>query len=248
MNRDPRLLGLSSGSLPSSSAAALAATVVRLGAGTVDLRWGKGHGWEQDGLAPFDQAGVSVAFIGVGVVLGRGDSELRAVAPVRELLDGRSGIPFKVFAAPELDGPGDAAARSRSLAGRQACVLAEWSGAPVLAETHHGYASIASLGFLCEELGCRLLLDVYGLHQLTGALRDDTGTVRRWARAAQVKGFETVAGGRHLPLGQLPAPAWELLGALPARAPVTVESRAGTIDEDLAVLHQWCANEGEEHR
>jgi hypothetical protein len=246
MKRDPRLLGISSGSLPSLPATALAATVLRLGAGTVDLRWGKGHGWEVQGLTPFDDAGVSIAFIGVSVVLGTGDPSLRDLAPARALLDGRPPVPFKVFAARDLDDAGDTGARSRDLAGRQAAVLADWAGAPALVETHHGYASLSALGFLCSEFGCGLLLDVYGLHQLTGELRDEAATLRRWARAAQVKGFEPVAGGRHLPLARMPAPAWALLGELPRHAPVTVESRAGAIDDDLSVLRQWCEDEGED--
>jgi hypothetical protein len=246
MTRAPGLLGVSSGSLPARSATGLAATVCELGAGTVDLRWGKGHAWEHEGVAPFDAAGVSIAFIGVGVALGSGDPALGDLTPLRRMLGDRPPVPFKVFAASGLDEPGDVRARALDLAGQQATVLSALSGATVLVETHHGYASLASLGMLCGTLGCRLLLDVYGLQQLTGGLSDETGTLRHWAAAAQVKGFEPVPRGRHLPLALMPAQAWALLDELPATAPVTVESRAGTLDEDLALLRRWCANGGEE--
>jgi hypothetical protein len=247
MNRDPRLLGVSSGSLPARPAAALAATVRDLGGGTVDLRWGKGHAWEAAGLGPFDEAAVSIAFIGVSVVLGSGDPELSSLEPLGCLLRDRSPVPLKVFAAPDLDRPGAAGTRVRDLAGQQVSVLARLTGLPPLVETHHGYASVPSLGQLCASFGCRVLLDVYGLHQLSGELRDESGTLRRWAAAAQVKGFDAVPGGRHRPLSQLPSQAWALLDELPATAPITIESKSGTLEADLALLRQRYPAAGLEH-
>lgn len=244
MNRGTRSLGISSGSLPKEPAASLAATVTRLGAGAVDLRWGKGHAWEDSGLVPFTQAGVDVAFIGVSVALGTGDPALADLAPLRRMLGGHPAVPLKVFASALLDDAGEAGASSRQLARRQVLVLAEAGGAPPLVETHHGYASMASLEFLCAECGCDLLLDVYGLHQLTGELSDENAMIARRARAAQVKGFVPEPGGRHLPLARMPASGWTLLELLPAAAPVTVESRAGTIDDDISVLRRWCENGG----
>jgi hypothetical protein len=246
VNRDAGLLGISSGSLPALSAAALAATVRDLGGGTVDLRWGKGHGWEEGGLGSFGEARVSVAFIGASVALGSGDPVLGNLEPLGRLLDGWPPVPVKVFAAADLDKPGDVGARARDLAGRQAAVLTRLSGVPPLVETHHGYASLASLGALCTDFGCQVLLDVYGLHQLTGGFHDETGTLRRWASAAQVKGFEAVPGGHHRPLALMPAQAWALLDELPATAPVTVESRSGTLHDDLALLRRWCSAGGEQ--
>jgi hypothetical protein len=239
----PRPLGISSGSLPGEPAGSLAETVRRLGGDTVDLRWGKGHAWEEAGLAPFDSAGVTIAFIGLGVALGAGDPGADDLAPLARLLVGRPPVPVKVFAAAALDQPGPAGAASRSLALRQADALTRAAGTRPLVETHHGYASLASLGALCRDGGCDLLLDVYGLHQLTGALDDEDGIIARFGRAAQVKGFVPEPGGAHQPLARLPEQGWTLVDALPAAAPVTIESRAGTLAEDLMVLRRRYSSE-----
>lgn len=229
--------GLSSGSVPGDTAAQLRARLLRWDLGVVDLRFGKGHAWEDGGLTPFTAAGIEVAHVGVGVALGREDVDLDALdAELTPLLDGHLPLRLKVFADAGLDDPGVAGARAWHRADQQITRLTLISGRAPLAETHHGYASIASLGELCQKLGCSLLLDVYGLQRLTGGLLDQDEVLRTWTRAVQVKGFAVENLTEHLPLSRMPEEAWALLRDIPGSVPVTLESRAGTIGEDIATL------------
>jgi hypothetical protein len=228
-------VGFSSGSCPGLSTTGLVELAGRLGVDVVDLRAGKGHGWEAQGVEPLRAAGVRVAFVGVSLVLGRPGQQ-----PARRLSEldarGAGGLPVKVFADAALDT--DPAARE--LARRQ---VRELGSVPVLVETHHGYASVAALARLCDETGCRVLLDTLGLTRVHGGL---TGAevLRRYVVAAQVKGYPPAdpAGGRHLPLRAMPAEhIAQVRDLLPPNVPVLVESRAGGLADDLAVLRGWLA-------
>lgn len=228
-----RALGLSSGSMPTASADDMIEWLQRVDFGTVDLRVGKGQGWEAQGMSPFLAAHIQVAFIGTSMRLGDSsspaDATLRALDRVNAV-----GVPVKVFASGNLDNDPQAF----SIAAKQIEQLTTYSGRPVVVETHHGYASLTSLDALCRAFPCRLLLDVFGFYQLTGRLEDTSSTLRRWAIAGQVKGFAE-DGGAHLPLRQLPPAGWQLLNHLPIQAPITIESRADTLDDDAAILKTW---------
>jgi hypothetical protein len=229
-----RSLGLSSGSLPDADAGALLETVGRLGLDSVDLRWGKGHRWEPDGLAPFEAAGIRVVFLGVSVVLGA-DRPLDALRDWAAVLDGRR-LPLKVFASAELDGD-DATAWHR--AEEQIAALTRCSGVAPLVETHHGYAGLPALESLCSRLGCRAVLDIGGFFRLTGGFGDPVGLVAQHVAAAQVKGFRVDDPGRHRALDELPDEAWQLLGTVRADVPVLIETKSGTLAGDAAALRRW---------
>ena len=52
----------------------------------------------------------------------------------------------------------------------------------------------------------------------------------------QVKGFRPDDPATHRGLAELPGAAWTLLAAVSDRAPVTIESKSGTLAPDVAVL------------
>ena len=235
MNR----LGLSSGSLPQASADEMVGRLHELGLDLVDLRWGKGYAWQDGGLRPFAVAGVDVAFLGVSVTLGEGDPQLADLVPaVIDVLDGRRDIAIKVFASAQL-GSGDEAVWT--VARRQLDRLATCAAAAPLVETHHGYAGLDSVDRLCQQLGCAVLLDLGGFFRLTGSFLDPAGVIARRTSAIQVKGFGPDAPATHRALTELPDEAWALLDSAPTGVPITVESKSGTLAEDIGVLRQHCA-------
>ncbi|MFB8419145.1 hypothetical protein ACFC63_26930 [Streptomyces albidoflavus] len=224
-------LGLSSGSAPEQDAAGLAGLTRRLGGTTVDVRAAKGHAWEETGgLAALREAGVRVCFVGHSTVLGRPATPPASSALLEEA------VPAKVFAA-----EGCTAPDRRELTRRQIAALAARVGGPgnVLVETHHGYAPVPELRRLCEETGVRLLLDTLGLARIAPDPVAAAAELAPWIAYAQVKGFDLAAPGTggHLPLTGARA-EWtgEVLAAAGALRAVTVESRAGALAGDLAVL------------
>lgn len=242
-------LGLSSGTAPGLSAAELAELTRRAGGTVVDLRADKGHRWEGDGIAGL--AGLPVAFVGLSCVLGRDGRDRRDgrggdgrggddTRNGGEGRDGRGGgdgadtagahrFPgqaIKVFAAPEAL---ESACTSRQIAE----LTRDRDPGDVLVETHRGYASPGTLRRLCERYGCRLVIDNLGLHEISGDFEADLAVLAPWARAVQVKGF----GGeptRHRSLTGADLTWLRLLGS--GVTDLTVESRAGTPEEDVAVL------------
>ena len=225
---NPPSLGLSSASMPAASSAELAATTLRGGGNAVDLRIGKGHGWEasgvSDGIAAAHDAGVRVAFVGTGWVLGRPGHELR--------LPGAEGIPVKVF----LDADPDVAVLEEQAG------TAEALGLPLWAETHRGGPCPAQLARLAAGYGIGVVVDLLGLYETSGGQDVDDGALAALAphvRAVQVKGF---SGGpnnrpRHRPLSGTDLDVvLRLLDAGASVASITVESRAGTPVNDLRLL------------
>ncbi|MFI9628867.1 hypothetical protein [Streptomyces sp. NPDC052042] len=233
-------VGLCSGSAPGLSADALATLTRSLGGSTVDVRVGKGHAWETTGgLAALRAAGCAVAFVGVGTVLGD-------PAHPAGVHDGPSrpepGLPVKVFAA-----EGCTAPERIDLTLAQVRALADLVGGPhlVLAETHHGYAPVEELAALCTRAGTGIVLDTLGLARITDDPVRAVGRLARWISYAQVKGFDPddPHTSPHLPLGSSCADLTHrlLTTAGPLKA-VTVESKAGSLAEDTALLLQWYAS------
>nr|WP_181411761.1 hypothetical protein [Streptomyces sp. FR1] len=199
------------------------------------MRFGKGHCWEAGGLAPFSEAGVDVAFVGVSVVLGDPKEDALDMALEAPLC---AGVPVKVFAAPDCTAP-DRLAVTR----RQVAALAKRVGdaSNVLVETHEGGASPQTLAVLHAETGVRLLLDTLGLARITADPLAAARLLCTLVPAAQVKGFdwESPHDTRHLPLAEAAGPTQALLAALPQLAYVTVETRAGSHTEDLSLVNTW---------
>jgi hypothetical protein len=211
-------LGLSSGSAPWLDAPGLAALVRQAGGTVADLRAGKGHRWEDQGIEGL--GGLAVSFVGVSVTLGEATRGPGAGAASR--FPGES---IKVFAA---QGALDADATGEQVR----ALTRDREPGQLLIETHRGGAAPEELVTLCERYGCRLVVDNLGLHEIAG---DFTGALRYLApltAAVQVKGFDTSRA--HRPLAE------EDLGWLKvfrtARVDITVESRAGTPHQDLTVL------------
>jgi hypothetical protein len=231
-------VGLSSGSCPEATASALADEVSAAGGSVVDLRLGKGHHWEEQGISAFERAGLAVAFVGIGLDLG--DEHSARAADMEQLARALAGrrLPVKVFAAAALDRPGAAGAAAGRIAQRQLTILERTGCGPVLVETHHGHASARTLDRLCADAGLRLVFDVLGWYRLTGRFDDVDDVVARYAVAGQVKGFRPGDTPRHEPLTLLPDAAWPLVDRFGPQVPVTVETRAGTAQADLEYLRR----------
>ena len=229
----PRI-GLSSGTVPELGAADFVAKLLDVGGDAVDLRAGKGHRWEEEGLQPFLEAGVQVAFIGLGTALG---DERWDETAIREAAAPFAGFPLKVFA--KIGCMDEARA---AFTARQVQVLAELAGGAerVLAETHHGCSGVDELIRLHEATGAHLLLDTMGLARITDDPEGDAERLAPIVRAVQVKGFDWQAPGesRHLPLSATDLSKTEaiLRYVRDRAAAVTVETRAGSAQEDVRVL------------
>jgi len=158
----------------------------------------------------------------------------------------RNGAPFQDWALPPALtklrrklGSGDEAVWT--VARRQLDRLATCAAAAPLVETHHGYAGLDSVDRLCQQLGCAVLLDLGGFFRLTGSFLDPAGVIARRTSAIQVKGFGPDAPATHRALTELPDEAWALLDSAPTGVPITVESKSGTLAEDIGVLRHHCA-------
>ncbi|MER6557466.1 hypothetical protein ABT300_06815 [Streptomyces sp. NPDC001027] len=231
-------VGLSSGSAPGLDAAALAALTLELGGGTVDVRAGKGHAWEDTGgLAGLRAAGVEVGFVGIGTVLGDPAHPADGCAALPWL---EPGLPVKVFAAEGCTAPG----RYELTLAQVAAVTARTGDSRlVLVETHHGYAPVGELVDLCERAGTGILLDTMGLARITDDPAAAAARLAPWTTYGQVKGFDWAdpAGSRHRPLASCAGPTREVLAAAGALRAVTVESKAPSLAEDTALLLDWYA-------
>ncbi|MFE7745286.1 hypothetical protein [Nocardia sp. NPDC057455] len=219
--------GLSSGTLPGSSAAELAALTSAAGGAGVDLRAGKGHGWERhgidEGIAAVLGAGLSIYFLGSGLQLGERASRFHSIRPA-------IAVPIKVFCVAEPD---------QALVDAQCCAAVE-QGIELLVETHHGGPDVVRLTALAERTGIGVVLDLLGLARIGGASRTQLRDLAPHVRAVQVKGFEPPENGwRHRPLesSDLDQVRQIVDDGAPVRA-ITVESRAGTPRQDLAVVLQ----------
>lgn len=226
--------GLSSGCVPALPAGELGRLTASLGGEVVDLRAGKGHRWEEDGLGAVRAEGVDVAFVGISAVLGDPCSVPEALAG----LVPEPGLPVKVFAAEGCTDPS-----AFELTSRQIKVLADAVGSAdrILVETHHGYAPVPELLDLCERAGVRILLDTLGLARVDDQPLDSARLLADHTVAVQVKGFDWAdpEHSRHFPLETCRAQTRRILDVLPHVTAVTVESKAGRPDDDLHVLREW---------
>ncbi|WP_327375267.1 hypothetical protein OG393_15685 [Streptomyces sp. NBC_01216] len=226
------LIGLSSGSAPHLGGAELARHTLSSGGTVVDVRAGKGHAWEAEGLAGLRDAGCEVCFVGIGDVLGEAPGR-PGTGPLEQ------GLPVKVFAAAGCTAPGRRAATLRHVDALAALV---GDRGRVLVETHHGYADVPELVELCERAGTGVLLDTMGLARIHPDPVAAAARLAPWTSYAQVKGFDWEAPGtsRHQPLATSCAAATrEVLAAAGALRAVTVESKAPALAEDLALLRAW---------
>lgn len=229
-------IGVSSGSAPELTARELAQVVRAYGGDTVDLRAGAGHGWESDGLDAFVAAGLRIAFIGVDITAGHASGQAGSGSWQRWV---DSGFPLKIKA------PWDCLADDRF--DREIRRLAARLGDPalVLVETHAGGASVDDILGLVGRHGIRVCLDLLGLAMIHPDPGEAMDRLQAAVGAVQVKGFEwgSPRRGLHLPLAALPGPVLDHLLEMVVGTdrPVTIESRAGVLGDDVALLRQTVA-------
>lgn len=228
-------IGLSSGTAPELSATELIKMVRKGGGDTVDLRAGKGYRWEKEGLKPFIDARIRIAFIGISVVLGDKRWNENSLIQAASLFGGHT---LKVFAK-----KGCMNEECRTFTKRQVQVLAEITGGAdrVLMETHHGFSAVDELLRLHEETGAHLLIDTLGLARITNNPIGDAIRLAPIVRAVQVKGFDWSKPDRsqHIPLSatDLEKTIAILRYTAAHASAVTVETRAGSAVEDMVLLH-----------
>ncbi|MGN5636664.1 hypothetical protein [Streptomyces sp. AC154] len=230
------LIGVSSGSAPRLDAGALAGLTLASGGTAVDVREGKGHAWEAGGLGALRAAGAEVCFVGVSTVLGSAEHPPGSVDGLRAP---ERGLPVKVFAAAGCTAPDRFAL---TLAQIEALAARVGDSSLVLVETHHGYAPVAELDELCRRAGTSVLLDTMGLARIDADPVAAAARLARWIPYAQVKGFDwdEPATSRHRPLAAArPELTRRVLDAAGELRAVTVESKAPSLTEDIALLREW---------
>ncbi|OMF12129.1 hypothetical protein BK131_19185 [Paenibacillus amylolyticus] len=236
-------IGLSSGSMPNLTANELIQKLNETGCNTVDLRVGKGHSWEEEGLTPLRQSGIDIAFIGISFTLGddRFDKEtlIKSIAPYAD-------IPLKVFSK-----PGCTTIQQIESTQKQVQVLASIAGGMdrIWVETHKGNCGVEELVRISELLGTRVLLDTLGLACISKDPLEATTSLMRFISGVQTKGFnwdnpyETI----HVPLSETDINRTYLIlqKLADTNCSVTVETRSGSAVEDIKVLQSLLARESE---
>ncbi|KUO20707.1 hypothetical protein [Streptomyces dysideae] len=227
------VIGISSSSLPEASATELLSSATAMGAECVDLRAGRGQGWEPE----FDLiAGrLPVAFVGVGATLGAGVPAEPAPPDLMRAAIER-GIPLRLFA-----GPLDDAAGVRRFAADVGLLRDTWGPRLRLAvEPHTAAPTLAQLDDVLAEHGIGAVVDTLGLVRLGASLDESRAFLCRHAIAVQVKGLVLRDGVyRHTALSGAPSlTAWTAALISDARVPITVETKAGTAAEDIRTLRQ----------
>jgi len=231
------MIGVSSGSFDDWDAVEAADRVVAAGGTTVDLRVGKGQRWEAQGVEPFLDAGLEVAFLGLSCTLGVDDARTVMARHRRDLA---RGWPVKVFCA-----EGSRETERLAVARDLLAALADAVGGPgrVALETHRGHAPVAEVVAWAQEDGTSVVLDSMGLAGVSADPVEDARRLDPHVRFVQVKGFEEIDGRtRHRPLEHDAEWHTKLLAVLSNPAAITVESRAGDLARDVAcVARIWGA-------
>lgn len=227
------LVGVCSTSLRHGSARELLQAATAAGADCVDLRAGRDQKWEPE-LDLIADA-LPVAFVGVGDSLGGGVPEA-PVAPglMRSLVE--RGIALRLF-CDRLD---DAAA-VRRFADDVARLRGAWGPNLRLAvEPHTEMPTLAQLDGVLAEHGVGAVVDTLALVRLRARLDEARAFLLRHGIAVQVKGIARRDGDyRHVALDAAPSlTAWT--GALLAgvQVPITVETKAGTVAEDIRTVRR----------
>jgi hypothetical protein len=230
------LIGVSSSSLPHASASDLLASAADVDAHCVDLRVGRGQGWEPQ--LDLIAATLPVAFVGVGATLGGGVPAAPAPPDLMRVVVDR-GIVLRLFVDP-LD---DAGAVGRFAADVE-CLRDAWGPDLRLAvEPHAASPTLARLDDVLAEHGIGAVVDTLGLVRLRASLAQACAFLHRHAVAVQVKGVALRDGAyRHVALDAAPAlTAWTAALLADVRVPVTVETKAGTVAEDIRALRRATA-------
>jgi hypothetical protein len=227
------LIGVSSSSMPWASAPELLRAAAAMGAECVDLRADRGQGWEPE----FDLIAntLPVAFVGAGARLGAGVPNAPLPRPLMRALLER-GIALRLFIDP-LD---DVAALSR-VADDVDRLRGTWGPDLRLAvELHDAAPTLLRLEEVLVAHWIGVVLDTLGLVRLRAGLGEARRFVHGHAVAVQVKGLALRdSAHRHVALAAAPRlAAWTAALVADARVPVTVETKAGTAEEDIRTLRR----------
>ena len=228
-------IGVSTNSCPDLRGPEVAEAVLACGGNSVELRIGRGHGWEPDGVSSVAATGVTVATIassrtfGVDAIPGNDEDINQAVATgawLRCFLDARyeSNDAFVNLAHAQV------AEVQRALGDKSAVII----------EPHPGYASVCGVTKFCASTGASAVLDTLAIHQLGITMPLALFELGKATRSLHVKGFDrSDCEWRHRALapGDLPDPA--TLAPAPNLAVVVVETRAGSQWRDLRLLSKW---------
>jgi len=230
------LIGVSSSSLRHKSARELLDSATAAGADCIDLRAGRNQGWEPD--LDLIAAALPIAFVGVGASLGAGVPD--AVAPpelMRSVID--RGIALRLFA-----GPLDDAAAVRGFADDVARLRRAWGPAlRLVVEPHTAAPTLAQLDEVLAEHSVGAVVDLLGLVRLGARLDEARAFLRRHAVAVQVKGIASRDGDyRHVALDAAPRlTAWTQALLAGVQVPITVETKAGSVAEDIRTVRRMTA-------
>jgi hypothetical protein len=227
------MIGISSSSLPEASAPELLSSAAAMGAGCVDLRAGRGQGWEPE----FDLIAktLPVTFVGVGATLGAGVPAEPAPPDLMRAVIER-GIALRLFA-----GPLDDAEGVRRFAADVGLLRDAWGPRLRLAvEPHTAAPTLAQLDEVLAEHGIGAVVDTLGLVRLGASLDASRAFLRRHAIAVQVKGLVLRDGAyRHTALSSAPTlTTWTAALIRDTQVPITVETKAGTAAEDIRTLRR----------
>jgi hypothetical protein len=230
----PRV-AVSTSSCPRLRAPEIAEAVLSCGGNAVELRAGRGHGWEADGAPAVVAAGIAVTAIAGSRTLGAAapasDSDVRQAESV--------GAGLRCFLDAQCEGDEGAAGRARAQVGALQRVLGEEGR--VVIEPHPGRASVSQVAAFCAETGAGAVLDTLAVQRLGFGLPRAFSELAGATRALHLKGFEPEGdrAWRHRPLGLDDLPALSSLAQARSLAAVVVETRAGSQWRDLRLLVEW---------
>jgi hypothetical protein len=229
-------VGVSTSSCPNLRASEIAEAVLSCGGDSVELRIGKGHGWESDGVLAVADAGVTVTAIASSRTFGadampESDEDVNQAESIctclRCFLDARYAGDEKVTRRAHVQ----VAAVQRALGDNGAVVV----------EPHPGYASVPDVAAFCASTGANAVLDTLAVHRLGIAMPQAFSELGGTTCVLHVKGFEQERdrGWSHRALARGDLPDLAALAYAPGLAVVVVETRAGSQWRDLRLLREW---------
>ncbi|TYR78262.1 hypothetical protein FZC66_20065 [Priestia megaterium] len=237
-------IGLSSGSVPSLNSEEIIELLDRLKGSVVDLRIGKGHAWEQQGLCPFKNSKIKIGFIGLSTVLG---DESWDSCRIQRHAEVYQGYPLKVFARK------DCIKNNLSLVEKQVQCLTNIAGnvKDIYVETHYGYASISDHVDLYEEMGISTLLDIMGLAKISQDPINDSKKISEFTYGVQTKGFDwkNPLCSLHLPISKIDLQNNKnILDNIKSEIKfLTIETKSHSFREDFILTSKFFSEVGEKN-
>lgn len=223
--------------MPHDSAADLLRQADAIGATCVDLRAGRGQGWEDD--LPLIASSLPICFIGTDVRIGSGSIEISEIPQV-VVAASALGMPLRCFVGELLTDRDEV----RFLSDVE--ILRSMFGPDVrlAVEMHEKNLSLVRLDRVLSIAKLGAIIDTLGLIRLNVKFDQISQFSRRHAIAVQVKGVaSSVSGFWHVPLDKAPILAdWMASLIHPLKVPVTIETKAGSIARDIDVIRSLLRN------